>query len=75
MHTVSWINLSYYLSEDDTQLEEMNVDQCLASLNQRKDKYAANPTCVSSVSSELLVICVFMLFSCIPNFIDQLYVF
>ncbi|XP_057549517.1 uncharacterized protein LOC130827710 isoform X2 [Amaranthus tricolor] len=34
--------------DNDTQLEEMNVDQCLASLNQRKDKYAANPTCVSS---------------------------
>lgn len=61
-HTVSWIALFYYLAVDDTQLEVMNVDQCLASLNQRKDKYAANPTCVSSVSSELLIMCIYAFF-------------
>ncbi|KNA15175.1 hypothetical protein SOVF_100310 isoform A [Spinacia oleracea] len=35
-------------NEEDTHLEEMNVDQCLASLNAKKDCNTTNPTCISS---------------------------
>uniref|UniRef100_A0A803LAE2 Carbohydrate kinase PfkB domain-containing protein n=1 Tax=Chenopodium quinoa TaxID=63459 RepID=A0A803LAE2_CHEQI len=33
---------------DDAQLEEMNADQCLASLYKKKDSHKTYPTCISS---------------------------
>jgi len=47
----SLVCLHFRSADEVAGLEAMNVDQCFASLNKKRDCSVTYPTCVSSVSS------------------------